>query len=153
MFQKFVSEFKEFAIKGNLLDMAIGIIIGTAFGRIVNSLVNDVIMPPLGVLLGEVNFSALYVNLSRTRYESLSEAQAAGAPVIAYGAFLTNVLDFVIVALVMFLLIRQINRMKRREGAPAAPPATKECPYCLSAIPIKATRCPQCTSQLEPEPA
>ena len=141
-----LKEFKEFAMKGNVLDLAIGIIMGTAFGKIITSFVNDIIMPPIGLLLGNVDFANLYINLSGGTYASLDEAKKAGAAVIAYGAFLNTVLDFVIVAFVMFLLIRQINRMKK-QPAPADP-TTKECKYCLSSIPIKATRCPHCTSQL-----
>ena len=139
-------EFKEFAMKGNVLDLAIGIIMGTAFGKIITSFVNDIIMPPIGVLLGNVDFANLYINLSGGTFPSLAEAKKAGAAVIAYGTFLNTVLDFIIVALVMFLLIRQINRMKK-QPAPADP-TTKECKYCLTSIPIKATRCPHCTSQL-----
>jgi len=139
-------EFKEFAMRGNVLDMAVGIIIGAAFGRIITSLVNDVIMPPIGLLLGKVNFSSLFVNLSGTPYASLADAKKAGAAVIGYGAFLNTILDFVVVAFVIFLLIRQVNKMKK-EPAPAAA-TTKECPYCLSVIPLKATRCGHCTAQL-----
>jgi large conductance mechanosensitive channel len=141
-----LKEFKEFVMRGNVLDMAIGIIIGAAFGRIVSSLVNDVIMPPIGLLLGKVDFSSFFVNLSGTVYPSLAEAKKAGAPVIAYGAFLNTVLDFIIVAFVIFLVIRQVNRLKRKPAP--ADPTTKECPHCLSVIPIKATRCAHCTSQL-----
>ena len=139
-------EFKEFAMRGNVLDMAVGIIIGAAFGRIVTSLVNDVIMPPIGLLLGKVDFSKLFINLSGTPYATLAEAKNAGAPVIGYGAFLNTILDFIVVAFVIFLLIRQVNRLKK-EAAPA-PATTKECPYCLSVIPLKATRCGHCTAQL-----
>jgi len=124
------------------------IIIGTAFGRIVTSLVNDVLMPPIGLLMGKVDFSSLFWNLSGSVYPSLAEAKKAGAPVIGYGVFLNTILDFVVVALVIFLLIKQVNRFKK-EPAPAAP-NTKDCPYCLSAVPIKATRCGHCTSQLPP---
>ncbi len=141
-----LKEFKEFAMRGNVLDMAVGIIIGAAFGRIVSSFVNDVIMPPIGMLMGKVDFSSLFFNLSGTSYATLAEAKKAGAPVIAYGAFLNTILDFIIVAFVIFLLIRQVNRFKRqREAAPAT---TKECPYCLSVIPLKASRCGHCTAQL-----
>jgi large conductance mechanosensitive channel len=139
-------EFKEFAMRGNVLDMAVGIIIGAAFGRIITSLVNDVIMPPIGLLLGKVDFSKLFINLSGTPYASLEDARKVGAPVIGYGAFLNTVLDFVIVAFVIFLLIKQVNRLKR--PAEAAPAATRECPYCLSVVPLKASRCAHCTSQL-----
>ncbi len=141
-------EFKKFAMRGNVLDLAIGVIIGGAFGKIVTSLVNDIIMPPIGLLLGRVNFS----NLSGTRYASLAEAQAAGAATINYGVFLNTVLDFVIVAVVIFVLVRQINRLQRPKPAPPAEPTTKECPYCCSTIPIKAIRCPQCTSPLDSAP-
>ena len=141
-----LKEFKEFAMRGSVLDMAVGIIIGAAFGRIVSSLVNDVIMPPIGLLLGKVDFSSLFLNLSGVSYPSLAEAKKAGAAVIAYGTFLNTVLDFIIVAFVIFLFIRQVNRLKR---APApADPTTKECPHCLSVIPLKATRCAHCTAQL-----
>lgn len=141
-----LKEFKEFAMKGNVLDMAIGIIIGAAFGKIITSLVSDVIMPPIGLILGRVDFSSLFLNLSGTHYDSLAAAKAAGAATINYGVFLNNVVDFLIVAFVIFLVVRQVNRWKK--PVPAAAPATKECPYCFSAIPIKATRCPNCTSEL-----
>ncbi len=141
-----LKEFKEFAMRGNVLDMAVGIVIGAAFGRIVTSLVNDVIMPPIGLLMGKVDFSSLFLNLSGTSYSSLAEARKAGAPVIGYGAFLNTVIDFVVVAFVIFMVIRQVNRFKKAP-APAAPD-TKACPYCLSTIPLKATRCGHCTSQL-----
>ncbi len=144
-----LKEFKEFAMRGNVLDMAIGIIIGAAFGKIVTSLVKDIIMPPIGLLLGNVDFSNLFVNLSGTAYASLAEAQAAGAATINYGVFLNAVLDFVIVAFAIFLVVRQVNRVRRREEVPAPEPTTKECGYCASAIPIKATRCPNCTSELK----
>ena len=143
------NEFKKFAMRGSVIDLAIGVIIGGAFGKIVTSLVNDIIMPPIGLLLGKVNFSNLFLNLSGTRYKTLAEAQAAGAATINYGLFLNTVLDFVIVAAVIFVLVRQINRLQRPKAEAPAEPTTKECPYCCSTIPIKATRCPQCTSQLE----
>lgn len=139
-------EFKEFAMRGNVVDMAVGIIIGVAFGRIISSLVDDVIMPPIGLLLGKVDFSSLFFNLSGTPYAALADAKKAGAAVIAYGAFLNTILDFVIVAFVIFLLIRQMNKLKKQPAAVA--PTTKECPYCLSVIPIKASRCGHCTAQL-----
>ncbi len=143
-----LKEFKEFALRGNVVDMAIGIIVGAAFGKIVTSLVNDILMPPIGFLTGKVDFSNLFVSLSGS-YASLAEAQAAGAPTINYGLFINAVLDFFIVAAaVFFLIVRPINRLRRaKEPVPAAP-TTKECPYCLSAIPLKATRCPHCTSML-----
>jgi large conductance mechanosensitive channel len=142
-----LQEFKEFAMRGSLLDMAIGIIIGAAFGEIVNSLVNDVLMPPIGLLLGNVDFSSLFINLSGQPFDSLAEAQAAGAATINYGLFLNTVINFLIVAFVMFLLVRQVNRLRREPEQPAEP-TTKECPYCLSIVPLRATRCPQCTSEL-----
>jgi large conductance mechanosensitive channel len=141
-----LKEFREFAVKGNVMDMAIGIIIGAAFGRIVASLVNDVLMPPIGLLLGKVDFANLFISLSGTAYSSLAAAKAAGAPTLNYGVFLNTVLEFLIVAFVVFLLVKQVNRL-RREPAPAAP-TTRDCPHCLTAIPLKATRCPACTSQL-----
>ncbi len=141
-------EFKEFAMRGNVLDMAIGIIIGAAFGKIITILVNEVLMPPLGLLLGNVDFSNLFINLSKESYSSLAAAKAAGAPTINYGLFLNSIIDFVIVAFVIFLLIKQVNRFKAKP-APAAAPTTKECPHCLSAIPIKATKCAYCGSDLK----
>ncbi len=143
-----LQEFKEFTMRGNVLDMAIGVIIGAAFGKIITSFVNDILMPPIGLLLGRVDFTNLFINLSGQPYGSLEEAQAAGAATINYGLFLNTVLDFIIVAFVIFLLIRQVNRLKRESEALPAEPTTKECPYCLSTIPIKATRCPQCTSEI-----
>ncbi|NLI15690.1 MAG: large-conductance mechanosensitive channel protein MscL [candidate division Zixibacteria bacterium] len=140
-------EFKEFAMRGNVLDMAIGIIIGAAFGKIITILVNEVLMPPLGLLLGNVDFSNLFINLSKDSYSSLAAAKAAGAPTINYGLFLNSIIDFVIVAFAIFLLVKQVNRFKAKP-APAAP-STKECPYCLSAIPIKATKCAYCGSDLK----
>ena len=147
-----LKEFKEFVMRGNVMDMAIGIIIGAAFGTIITSLVNDVIMPPIGLLLGKVDFANLFALLKAGSpagpYASLADAQAAGAVTINYGVFINAVVSFLIVAFVVFLLIRAMNRMKREEEAPPAEPTTKECPYCLSTIPIKATRCPHCTSEL-----
>lgn len=140
-------EFKEFAMKGNVLDMAVGIIMGVAFGKIITSFVNDVIMPPIGLLLGKVDFSSLFLNLSAQPYNTLAEAKAAGAATINYGLFLNTILDFVIVAFVVFLMVRQVNRLKK---APApAPVITRDCTYCMSPIPLKATRCPHCTSELK----
>ncbi|MEX1040272.1 MAG: large-conductance mechanosensitive channel protein MscL [Pirellulaceae bacterium] len=135
-----LKEFKEFAVRGNVVDMAVGIIIGAAFGKIVTSFVGDIVMPPIGMLLGNVDFSALAIVLR----EQAGEAEAV---TINYGAFINNVLDFLIVAFVIFLAIRQMNRMKRQEAP--KPASTKSCPYCLSMIEIKATRCPNCTSQLD----
>ena len=148
-----LKEFKEFALRGNVLDMAVGIIIGAAFSTIVNSLVNDVLMPPFGWLLGGVDFENFYLTIQAGTppgpYLSLAEAQAAGAVTVNYGMFINSVISFLIVAVAMFILIRAINRLQRsgEEEAPAAP-TKKDCPYCITAIPIKATRCPQCTSEL-----
>jgi large conductance mechanosensitive channel len=140
-------EFKEFALKGNVLDMAVGIIIGAAFGTVVKSLVDDIIMPPIGLLLGKVDFSNLFVNLSGQSVTSVAEAKKAGAAVIAYGSFINNIFSFIIVALAVFLLVKAVNRFRRKEEEAA--PETKECPHCLSTIALKATRCPNCTSELE----
>ena len=142
-------EFREFAMRVNVVDLAIGIIIGAAFGKIVTSLVNDIIMPPIGLVLGRVDFTNLFINLSGQPYASLTEAKAAGAPTINYGVFLNNVIDFVIVAFAIFLLVRFINRLNRQPQAAPAAPTTKECPFCVSSIPVRATRCPQCTSTLQ----
>lgn len=141
-------EFKEFAMRGNVLDMAIGIIIGGAFGKIVSSAVSDVLMPPIGLLLGKVDFSSLFINLSGQPQPSLAAAKAAGAPTINYGVFLQTIFDFVIIAFVIFLLVRQVNRLTRKPEAPPGPPTTKDCPHCLLTIPIKATRCAHCTSEV-----
>lgn len=145
--KRMLKEFREFAMRGNVLDMAIGIIIGTAFGKIITSLVNDILMPPVGVLMGKVDFANLFINISSQHYQRLAEAKAAGAATINYGLFLNTIIDFIIVAFVIFLLIRQVNRFKKKEE-PAAP-ATKECPFCFSAVSVKATRCPHCTSELK----
>jgi large conductance mechanosensitive channel len=142
-------EFREFAMRGNVVDLAVGIIIGAAFGKIVTSLVNDIIMPPIGLLVGRVDFCNLFINLSGQSYASLAEAKAAGAPTINYGVFLNTVIDFVIVAFAIFLLVRFINRLNRQPEAAPAAPTTRECPFCLSSIPLRATRCPQCTSTLQ----
>lgn len=145
-----LKEFREFAIRGNVVDMAVGIILGGAFGTIARSLVDDVIMPPIGLALGGVDFSNLFVVLKEGAqagpYASLADAQGAGAVAIAYGAFLNNVVSFFLVALAVFFLVRAINTL-RRESPP--PPNTKDCPYCCVAVPIRARRCPQCTSELE----
>ncbi len=141
-----LGEFRDFALRGNMLDMAVGIIIGAAFGRVVSSLVSDIIMPPIGLLHGRSDFSSHFLNLSGKAYASLAEAKAAGAATINYGIFLNAVFDFLIVAFAVFMLIRQVNRLK---NAPApTSPTTKDCPYCFSTIPIRATRCPNCTSSL-----
>ncbi len=148
-----LKEFKDFAMRGNVVDMAVGIIIGAAFGTIVKSLVSDVIMPPIGLLLGNVDFSNLFVVLKQGAtagpYTSLADAQAAGAVSINYGAFINTVISFLIVAFAVFLVIRGINKMKRQKEEPATEPTTKTCPFCQSSIGIKATRCPFCTSQLK----
>lgn len=146
-----IKEFKEFAVKGNVMDMAVGVIIGGAFGKIITSLVNDVIMPPIGKVLGNLNFKDLFISLDPVKTEgitSLAKAQEAGAAVIAYGSFINTVLDFTIVAFCIFMMIKTLNRLKREKPAPVANPTTKECPYCLSIIPIKATKCGNCTSAL-----
>ena len=144
-----LKEFKEFAMRGNVVDMAVGIIIGAAFGKIVSSLVKDVIMPPIGLLMGNVDFTNLFINLSDQVYTNLSAAQEAGAATINYGVFINTVLDFIIVAFAIFMVIRQMNKLKKTDEAPPAEPTTKECPHCLSSIPIKATRCGHCTSELQ----
>jgi large conductance mechanosensitive channel len=139
-----IKEFKEFALKGNVFDLAIAVVLGGAFGRVVSSFVSDIITPPIGKILGNIDFASLFINLSDTKYQSIAEAKKAGAPVIAYGQFLNTVFDFLIVAFVLFLLVRQVLRLR---PAPA-PPATKECPSCCSTIALKASRCPHCTSAL-----
>ncbi len=143
-----LKEFKEFALRGNVMDMAIGIILGGAFGKIVSSFVKDVLMPPLGLLLGNVDFANLFLDLSGKGYASLAAAREAGAPVIAYGTFLNTVVDFVFIAFAIFIVVKQMNRLKKQEEAPAPEPTTKKCPHCLMEIPIDATRCGHCTSQL-----
>jgi large conductance mechanosensitive channel len=142
-----LKEFKEFAMKGNVVDLAIGIIIGAAFGKIISSMVTDILMPPIGVLLGKVDFSNLFINLSGGTYDSVAKAKEAGAATINYGLFLNTVIDFVIVAFVIFLLVKQMNRLKKEEVAAPAP-TTKDCPACLSPVPLKATRCAHCTGEL-----
>ena len=148
-----LEEFKKFVMRGNVLDLAVGVIIGGAFGAIVQSLVNDVLMPPIGLLLGRVDFSNLFVVLkaggTAGPYATLADAQAAGAVSINYGLFVNAIIAFLITAFAIFLVIRAANRLQREPEAPPPAPTTKDCPYCLSAIPIKATRCPFCTSQLE----
>jgi large conductance mechanosensitive channel len=139
-------EFADFIKRGNVLDLAVAVIIGAAFGKIVTSFVNDIIMPPIGLLLGGVDFNELYINLSGGSYPSLAAAKEAGAATINYGTFINNVIDFLIVAFVIFLIVRQVNRMKK--PAPAAAATTKACPYCVTDIPLQATRCPNCTSEL-----
>src|SRR5262245_14892233 len=142
-----LKEFKEFALRGSVMDLAVGIIIGAAFGKIVTSFVNDVLMPPIGLLLGKVDPSNWFISLSGTHYNTLQAAKDAGAPTINYGLFLQAIVDFLIVAFVIFLIVRQINRMRRRTDEA---PTTTECQFCASTIPIKAVRCPNCTSELKP---
>ena len=146
-------EFKEFAMRGNVIDMAVGIIIGAAFGTIVKSLVSDVIMPPIGLALGNVDFSNLFITLkdgvTAGPYATLADAQTASAVTLNYGVFLDSVVSFLIVAFCVFILIRGMNKLKRKEEAPVAEPTTKECPYCFSTIAIKATRCANCTSEIK----
>src|SRR6185436_1979248 len=141
-----LKEFKEFVMRGNVLDLAVAVIIGGAFGKIITSFVNDILMPPVGLLLGGVDFADLFISLDGQTYESLAAAQTAGAATVNYGVFLNTVIDFLIVAFVIFLVVRAANRMKKPE--PVAAPTTKECHHCFTTIPIKATRCPNCTSQL-----
>lgn len=139
-------EFKEFTMRGNVIDLAVGVIIGGAFGKIVSSLVKDILMPPIGLMLGSVDFSNLFLNLSGGDYATLTAAQEAGAVTINYGMFVSTIIEFVIVAFALFLVIKQVNRLQQPAEQPA--PSTKECPYCHTAIPLQATRCPNCTSQL-----
>jgi large conductance mechanosensitive channel len=141
-----IKEFKEFLMRGNVLDLAVAVIIGTAFGAVINSLVKDVIMPPIGLILGKVNFSNLFIDISGQNFKSLTDAQAAGAATINYGLFINTIINFLIVGFVIFLIIKAANKAKK--PAPAAAPDKKDCPYCYSSIAIKATRCPQCTSEL-----
>ena len=140
-----VKEFKEFAMRGNVIDMAVGVIIGAAFGKIIGSLVEDVVMPPIGLALGNVDFSNLFVNLSGKDYPSVAAAKAAGAATLNYGIFFNTILNFIIIAFAVFLVIRSFNKTKQPEPAAVS---TKECPHCLSVIPIKATRCAHCTAEL-----
>ena len=140
-----LSEFKAFLMRGNVVDLAVAVVVGAAFGAIVTSFVNDILMPPIGMALGRVNFADLFVSLSGQSYPNLAAAKAAGAPTLNYGLFLNTIINFVIIGFVVFLLVRQVHRLTAR---PAAAPATKECPLCASMIPIKAKRCPHCTSEL-----
>jgi len=142
-----LKDFKEFAIRGNVIDMAVGVIIGAAFGKIVSSMVSDVLMPPIGLLLGKVDFTSLFVSLSGEQYPSLAAAKAAGAPTLNYGVFLQHSFDFIILAFVVFMLVRQVNRLKPA----AAPPSNRDCPKCFLSIPKKATRCGHCTSEVPAE--
>ena len=144
-----LKEFKAFVMRGNVLDLSVAVIIGAVFGKIVTSLVNDILMPPIGLVVGKVDFSSLFLNLSSGTYASLAEAQKAGAPVIRYGLFVNTVIDFLIVSFVIFMVVRLANRFQLQQAAAApAPPTTKECPYCLNSIPLKATRCGHCTSEI-----
>jgi large conductance mechanosensitive channel len=142
-----LKDFKTFVMRGNVLDLAVAVIVGAAFGAIVTSLVNDIAMPPIGLLLGHVDFRDLFISLNGQSYATLAAAKAASAPVIAYGQFLNTVINFLIVAFVVFMAVRQVSRFQRKPEAPAAP-TTKDCAFCCTAIPIAATRCPHCTSQL-----
>jgi large conductance mechanosensitive channel len=142
-----IKEFKDFIMRGNVLDLAVAVIIGGAFGSVVSSLVNDIIMPPIGLLLGKVNFANLFADLSGQGFTSLADAQKAGAATINYGLFINTIINFLIVAFVIFMVLKAVNRAKK--PAPAAAPTTKACPYCLSEVPLKATRCPHCTSEIK----
>ena len=142
-----LKEFKEFAMRGNVIDLAVGVIIGAAFGKIVSSLVEDIIMPPIGRVLGHVNFTDFFISLNGTHYETLADAKKGAAPTINYGLFVNTIINFLIVAFCVFILVRQVNRWTRKP-APAAAPTTKECPQCAMAIPVQAKKCPHCTSQL-----
>ena len=146
-------EFREFSVKGNVVDMAVGIIIGAAFGTIITSLVSDIIMPPIGLLLGNVDFSSLFMVLKEGKvaapYATLADARAAGAVTLNYGVFINTIVSFLIVAFAIFLVVKNVNRMKKEEQAAPAVPTTKECPFCLSVIPIKAVKCGNCTSELK----
>jgi len=145
-----LKEFREFAMRGNVMDMAIGIILGGAFGKIVSSLVSDILMPPIGLLMGNVDFTNLFLNLSGEHYTTLSAAKEAGAATINVGLFINTVIDFVIIAFAIFIVVKQLNRLKRKEeAAPAPAPTTKDCPRCLMSIPLGATRCGHCTSELK----
>jgi len=143
-----LKEFKEFAIRGNVMDLAIGVIIGGAFGKIISSLVADIFMPLISLLLGKVDFANMFISLTGVKYATLEEAKTAGAATLNYGLFLIALLDFVIIAIVLFLLVRSINKLSKKPE-PVAEPTTKECPYCLSTIALKAVRCPNCTSELK----
>ncbi len=142
-----IKEFRDFAMRGNVVDMAVGVILGAAFGKVVTSIVNDVLMPPIGKLVGNVDFSSLFLDLSGGGHASLESAKAAGAATINYGLFINTVIDFVIVAFAIFLLVRTMNRLKKKEEAPAAP-TTRACPQCLMDIPLQAKRCGHCTSEV-----
>jgi large conductance mechanosensitive channel len=143
-----IKELKEFALRGSVLDLAIGVVIGTAFGKIISSLVSDILMPPIGLLLGNVDFSNIFWSLSGEKFSSLADAQAAGAATINIGLFINTLINFIIIAFVLFLILKPINNLKKSKEQPAEP-MVKDCPYCLTSIPLKASRCPHCTSQLK----
>jgi len=144
-----LKEFKEFAMRGNVLDMAIGIVIGAAFGKIVTSFVSDILMPPIGLLLGGVDFSNIFIVLGSGEYDSLEAAKEAGVATWNIGLFINTVIDFLIIAFAIFLVVKAVNNLKRKEAVPPPAPSEKSCPFCTTSIPIKASRCPHCTSQLE----
>jgi len=144
-----LKDFKAFIMRGNVMDLAVGVIIGAAFGKIVSSFVSDILMPPLGLLLGKVDFTNLFVSLNGEKFKSLADAQAAGAPTLNYGLFINNVIDFLIIALVIFLLIRGLTKLTKKEEVPAEV-TIRDCPYCQTSISKKATRCPNCTSEVKP---
>ena len=144
-----LKDFKEFVMRGNVLDLAVAVIIGAAFGAIVTSVVNDIVMPPIGLVLGHVDFKDLFISLNGQSYPTLAAAKAAAAPVIAYGQFLNTVINFLIVAFVIFMTVRQAKKLQRKPAEAPAAPTTKDCQFCCTAIPIAATRCPNCTSQLK----
>lgn len=146
-------EFREFVRRGNVMDLAVGFIMGAAFGKIVTSVINDILMPPIGLLLGKVDFASLYINLSGKTFETLKQAKDAGAATLNYGLFLNTVFEFLIIAIAIFVVVKQINRLKSKPAPAPAVPTTKECPFCVTAIPIKAVRCPACTSNLTKLPA
>ncbi len=143
--------FKKFVLRGNVVEMAVGIIIGLAFNKIINSFVNDILMPPISLLVGKINFSNLYINLSQREFANMAEAEAAGVPIIKYGVFINTVIDFLLMAFLLYLVITYYNKLKemKKEEEIAKAPDTKQCPYCYSTINIKATRCPNCTAELE----
>jgi large conductance mechanosensitive channel len=144
-----LKEFKEFAMRGNVLDMAIGIVIGAAFGKIVTSFVSDILMPPIGLLMGGVDFSNIFIVLGEGDYASLDAAKEAGAATWNIGLFINTMIDFLIIAFAIFLVVKAVNNLKRKEAVPPPAPSEKSCSFCATTIPIKATRCPNCTSQLE----
>lgn len=149
-----LKEFKDFAFKGNMVDLAVGVIIGGAFGKVITSIVNDVIMPPIGLLLGRVNFNELFISLNGKHYDTIADAAAdKGAPVLKYGAFISTFLDFLIVAAVIFIVVKQLSKFRKKEEPKEKAPATKSCPHCLSDIPAQATRCKYCTSEQSSGPS